>query len=117
MRKAELLENSVMAIRRAHWKEVIGVTAEKGSSNKNRPTKASYRYISGSEGWTTSPVGQKGWDDAVPEGKTQSNDDNENEQNTFEDLAPFTPDDSCILTSPLCDQASVDKQGNEWGAL
>ena len=80
-----------MAMRRAHWKDVIGVTVEKGSANKPRPTKAAYRYVSGSDGWTTSHVAQSGWNHAVPDGRAQNGDDNENEQNTFDDVAPIHP--------------------------
>ena len=116
-RKAELLENSILAMRRAHWKEVIGVTAENGSSKKPRPTKAAYRYVRGNEGWVSSPVAQSSWNNAVQAEDDAQGDTNEIEQSTFDDIAEFTPDEANLLVAPLCDQASVDQQASTWGEL
>ena len=64
-RKAELLEASALAIRRANWLQVIGVKAEKGSTKQPTPTRAAYRYVRGTDGWVTSPLGDCALNDAV----------------------------------------------------
>ena len=76
-----------MAMRRAHWKEVIGVTTESGSSKKPRPTKAAYRYVRGIEGWVSSPVAHSSWNDAVQTEDNEQRNNDESEQGTFDDIA------------------------------
>ena len=116
-RKAELIENSVIAMRRAHWKEVFGVTAESGSTKKPRPTKAAYRYVRGNEGWVSSPIANSSWNDAVQTEDMERPGDDDREQGTFDDIAEYTPDEANLLVTPLCDQASVDQQASTWSEL
>ena len=64
-RKAELIENNIMKMRRAYWRQAIGAEQEEGSTAALRPTKAAYRYISQGEGWITSPLGKAMLNDQV----------------------------------------------------
>jgi len=48
-KKTEIIATAVLAMRRAHWKQVIGITIEAGSIRAPRPTKAAYRYARGTE--------------------------------------------------------------------
>ena len=58
-KKAEKIETTVLAMRRAHWRQVVGITAQAGSTHAPRPTKAAYRYArDGADGWITSPIGK-----------------------------------------------------------
>ena len=95
-RKAELIENNVLAMRRAHWKEVIGVTVERGSSRAPRPTKAAYMYIRGTEGWTSSPVVAKSWNEVVPSEQDTTADADDNEQGVFDDVSTFVIEETRI---------------------
>ena len=116
-RKAEMIESTALATRRAHWKQVIGITVENGCTRAPRPTKAAYRYARGTDGWATSPVGNSALNDKVdgePSGTTGTESE---DAGTFDDVTPFVPNDTGILMAPLCDQANVDKQAIDWAAL
>jgi len=98
-RKAELIENTVLVMRRAHWKHMVGVTVEDGSTRAPRPTKAAYRYIRGVDGWTTSPIGDNKFNDNVTAeprlGPRETDDDN----GTYDELSTFVPDDTGLIAA------------------
>ena len=107
----------MLATRKAHWRQFIGITVEEGSTRAPRPTKAAYRYARGTDGWVTSPIGNSALNDKVdgePSGTTSTESE---DAGTFDDATPFVPNDTGILLAPLCDQANVDKQAIDWAAL
>jgi hypothetical protein len=96
---------------------VVGVTPESGSSRAPQPTRAAYRYVRGTDGWTTSPIGDNSFNIRAACEDNAGIADTEHDSDIVDDLCTFVPDDTGILTAPLGDQANVDKQGKEWAEL
>ena len=66
-KKAADLEAATASMRKNFWRQMIGAAPEPGQTKKPRPTKAAYRYIRGSEGWTPSPIGKIEFQDGIPD--------------------------------------------------
>ena len=116
-KKAEIIETTMLATRKAHWKQVIGITVEAGSTRAPRPTKAAYKYARDTDGWVTSPIGNSALNERVDAEPNETTGNDNEDAGTFDDVAPFVPHDAGVLLAPLCDQANVDKQATDWAGL
>ena len=116
-RKAEIIEDGIFATRRAHWRQVIGAAVEGGVSAAARPTKAAYRYIRQTEGWITSPIGKVALNNAVDGEEANPQLTYGEQHDTFDEISTFVPDDAGVIYAPLCEQANVDQQTEEWAEL
>ena len=113
--RAEALERCIQHDKQRAWRAWLG--AEGNATG--RPSRAAYRWIRGSGGWSRSPVGSSALQDSVPDAPDG---DGDGDGFTLDDLPaeagsvdPCSDMDSeAVVATPLAEQAAVDLEAKGW---
>ena len=110
--RAARIEARVKAARLRDWCAWLGCGA---GSTPPRLTRSGYRWVKGTCGWTRSPVGDAVRNDDASVAAPHLVGDDDDPPKPFDDADLCAGlDDGEKLHVPMCDQAAVDLEGEEW---
>ena len=97
----------------------MGATA--APNGTKTPTRLAFRWLKGLTGWSSSPLGEESANDSVPSEPEPFDDlqlphDN-NRPPEFKGSSRVQILNGSARTTPLCDQAAVDGEGDQWAKL
>jgi hypothetical protein len=112
--KAEGLESKSLRERNVGWKRWLAGDCERRGLGPMTPSGNAFRWIKGLAGWTKSPIGTQGQNDAVPD-----------EHDYLGDTSDCVDRPRCwtgrgcdtASAAPLCDQADVEQEADTWAKL
>ena len=111
--KAGALETETCRCRSHEWQVGIGAKAAVDRPKPTAPTKLAFRWMRGPIGWQVSPNGPAHLNECIPH-------EPEEESTMWVEDEPFTApkgEEEDVEMAILADQAAVEHEANQWGAL
>ena len=118
-RKAVKFESASASERMKQWRAAIGATTQQGTTKA--PSRLAYRWLKGFTGWSKSPLGHEQQNDQIPEEPTTTDELEaphcHGKTAGFRGSARVQRFNGSARLTPLCDQAVVEAEADNWGGL
>ena len=97
--------------RKKQWSTWLngGVPRPSGVKAQTTLSKRAFLFVKGAAGWTRSPVAEDAYNDEIPDGQASAD--------SQSGARRWAPDAATAAPVPLCDQAAVEQEADQWAVL